>query len=290
MHIPYVIGPLGGGLETPEHFRHEVATSASLASRLRAVDNFRLRHDPFLRASYAGASLVLGVAPYVHERLAAVGLGQVPFRPVLERGQDDLPPENIRQGTVGQLRLLHVGRTVRTKGLRDVIRAMAELRDLPGVTLVSAGDGEDLPACRDEAARQGVADRITFLGRIPREAVETEYAAADVFCFPSFREPMGGVFFEAMAHGLPVITAARGGPDFIVDESCGIRLPVETPGQFAHDIATAIRKLAAEPELRLALGRGSLDRLLSFGTWDDKAAATISLYREVLAGRQGRPA
>ena len=109
----------------------------------------------------------------------------------------------------GRVVLLHVGRAVRTKGLRDVVRAMARLEDLPGVSLVSAGDGEDLEACRAEAVKLGVASRITFLGKISREEVEGHYAAADVFCFPSFREPMGGVFFEAMAHGLPVITAAR---------------------------------------------------------------------------------
>ncbi len=165
---------------------------------------------------------------------------------------------------------------------------MAHLRDLPGVTLTSAGDGEDLALCRAEAERLGVADRIRFLGKIPRTQVDAEYAAADVFCFPSFREPMGGVFFEAMEYGLPVITAAYGGPDFIVDDQSGIRLPVETPEQFARAIADAIRCLAMEPERRLRLGRGARDRIAGFGTWADKARQTVGLYRDVLAARAQR--
>ena len=283
--LPYVIGPLGGGLDTPAGFATEVQGGAGMA-RLRGLDGLRLRHDPGLRASYTRADLVLGVAPYIGDALAVQGLGAVRFKPVLERGHGDLPPLQTRQNAVGQLRLLHVGRCVRTKGLRDTIRAMAQVRDLPGVTLISAGDGEDLPACRAEAQALGVADRITFLGKIPREAVEAEYARADVFCFPSFREPMGGVFFEAMAHGLPVITAARGGPDFIIDDSCGLRLAVETPDQFARAIAGAIRDLATDPARRLALGAGARARLQSFGTWDDKAQATLVMYREILAARQ----
>jgi glycosyltransferase involved in cell wall biosynthesis len=95
------------------------------------------------------------------------------------------------------------------------------------------------------------------------------------------------VFFEAMEHGLPVITAARGGPDFIIDDSSGIRIAVTTPEQFATDIAAAIRALALDPARRLALGRGARARLLSFGTWEDKARATVEMYRGLLDAPKG---
>jgi glycosyltransferase involved in cell wall biosynthesis len=287
--IPYLIGPLGGSLETPPGFLAEVGRDRGVV-RLRAFDLWRLRHDRALRASYTRAALLLGVAPYVQERLAEAGLGHLPFRPVLERGHGPLPDLPPRQAEPGRLRLLHVGRTVRTKALRDAVRAMAQLRDLPGVTLVSAGDGPDLAACRAEAEALGVGDRVAFLGSLPRESVDAEYRAADVFCFPSFREAMGGVLFEAMEWGLPVIAAARGGPDFIVDETSGIRLPVETPAQLARDIAGAIRRLALNPDLRHRLRRGARARIVSFGSWEEKAAQTIALYREVLARREGRSA
>ena len=287
--IPYVIGPLGGGLDTPPGFLAEVGRDRGVA-RLRGLDLWRLRHDRALRDSYERAALLLGVAPYVQDRLTEAGLGHLPFRPVLERSHGTLPDLPDRAPVPGQLRLLHVGRTIRTKALRDVIRAMAHLRDLPGVTLVSAGEGPDLAACREEAARLGVSDRVTFLGRIPRAAVDAEYRAADVFCFPSFREPMGGVFFEAMEWGLPVITAARGGPDFIIDDASGLRLPVETPEAFARAIADAIRRLAGDPALRQRLGQGARTRVQGFGTWDDKARDMLATYRDLISARAaGRP-
>ena len=159
---------------------------------------------------------------------------------------------------------------------------MAQLGDMPGITLTSAGDGPDMAACRAEAAALGVADRVTFLGRIPREEVDQVMRDADVFAFPSFREPMGGVLFEALSWGLPMVTAARGGPDYIVDETCGIRLPAETPDQLAGDLATTLRDLALNPDKRTALEAGARARLLSFGTWDEKAARMVGLYRELL--------
>lgn len=278
--IPYVIGPLGGGLKTPEGFVGEVNASRGIAGRLRDFDDFRLKHDKRLRQTYQKASLVLGVAPYVQDRLSDLGLQR--FHPLPERGYGTFAPEHTRQSGVGQLTLFHAGRVIRTKALRDTIRALAHLRDLPGVRLVTAGDGEDLAQCRAEAKALGVADRIKFLGRIPRGAVEQHYAAADVFCFPSFREPMGGVFFEAMAHGLPIITAANGGPDFLIDDSCGIKVPVTTPDDFARGIAEAIRKLAMDPSLRHEMGNGARARLKSFGSWDDKARSDVNLLQRDL--------
>ena len=287
--LPYVIGPLGGSLSTPRGFEQDVA-SGGLLSRLRRLDRLRLSRDPWLRGGYENANLILGVAPYVRDTLAECGVPVRRFEPVLERSHEGRLPAIDRRSGSGEAHLLHVGRAIRTKGLRDVIRAMARLGDLPGVRLTSAGDGPDLEACRLEAKALGVEDRVEFLGRVPRDDVDRLYENADVFCFPSFREPMGGVFFEAMEFGLPVIAAARGGPDFILDDTCAIRLPVETPEQFAADIAGAIRDLAADPDRRRRMGRAAQDRLRGFGGWADKAARLEDLYREVIAANRTGPA
>jgi glycosyltransferase involved in cell wall biosynthesis len=284
--IPYLIGPLGGALDTPEAFRPE-AGGAPLFTRLRALDAFRFRNDPWLRASYARAACVLGVAPYVAEVLSDVPIRR--FEPVLELGIADVAPVVPRPHDPGRLRLLHVGRAVRTKGLRDAVRALAHLPDLPGVTLTSAGTGEEIAAARAEAARLGVAHRVTFLGRVPRDAVERLYATHDAFCFPSFREPAGNVLYEAMRHGLPVITANRGGPAWIVDDSCGIRVPVTDPDRFARDIAAAVRRIALSPDLARTLGDGAREKVASEGLWPAKAARMVALYEE-LAAPSGRRA
>jgi len=278
--LPYIIGPLGGALDTPAAFQAEMG-SAPLFTRLRALDAFRFRHDPWLRASYSRAACVLGVAPYVKDVLVAVPLQR--FEPVLELGIDDLAKGDRPARHDGQLRLLHVGRGVRTKGLRDAVRAMAQLRDLPGVTLTSAGNGEEIAQCEAEARALGVADRVTFLGRQPRDVIENLYASHDAFLFPSFREPAGGVLYEAMRHGLPVITAARGGPDHIIDDSAGIRIAVETPQQFARDIAAAIRGLLDAPDKIATLGQGAKNKVAREGLWSAKADRMVDLYQSIIA-------
>jgi glycosyltransferase involved in cell wall biosynthesis len=282
--LPYVIGPLGGSLATPSGFAQEMG-KAKWYTRLRAVDSFRLRHDPWLRRGYKNAELVLGVAPYVRDHLADIPLKR--YANVLELGIDDVVPFSHRpKAEVNRLRLLHVGRGVRTKGLRDAIRAMALLKDQLDLTLTSAGEGEDIDACRQEAARLGIADRVRFLGLRPRAEIESLYAQSDVFLFPSFREPAGNVLYEAMRWGLPVITAARGGPDFIVDESTGIRVPVTTPDRFAKDIAAAIQRLAGDQTLRERMGEAGRAKVAREGLWPIKAQGMVQEYHRCLQGRQ----
>ncbi len=280
--IPYLVGPVGGGLPTPEGFRNEV-TSASWFTRLRGLDQFRFARDPWLRRSYGQAEAVLGVAPYVKDVLHLVPMKR--FETMLELGVDNVPPFPARPPR-GGLRLLHVGRAVRTKGLRDVVRAMAHLKDVEGVTLISAGGGEEVAPCQAEAEALGVADRITFLGKVPREKVDQLYEDADIFIFPSFREPTGGVLYEAMRAGLPTITVAYGGPEAIIAEDCGVRLPLSSPDALARDIARAVRPLHADPARRQSMGQAAHAKISAEGLWPAKAAYLTGLYSEILAPMQ----
>ena len=101
--IPYVIGPLGGALETPAGFKSEVG-SASWFTRLRALDKWRLAYDPWLRSSYANAEMVLGVAPYMRDMLGSVSLKR--FEPVLELGIETLAPMVARQNGTESLNVM----------------------------------------------------------------------------------------------------------------------------------------------------------------------------------------
>ncbi len=286
--IPYVMGPLGGSLSTPEPFRKENAASSSLFTSLRGLDDLRFRYDPWLRASYAEADLILGVAPYVETNLDAIALKR--FAPVLELGIEDLPPLPDRTPHKDHVTLLHVGRGARTKGLRDAVRAMAHLKDVPGLHLHSAGTGPEIEICRAEAQALGVADRITFHGQLPRAEVDKLYAQADVFVFPSFREPAGNVVYEAMSHGLPVIGADRGGPAFILDDQCGIKIPVTEPDTYAKAVAAAVRRLATDATARQDMGAAGRAKLLREGLWRTKAAELKALYDTVIAsGPQPTP-
>jgi len=188
-----------------------------------------------------------------------------------------------RTSTGDEFRLLHVGRTIRTKGLRDTIRALAHLADMPGVVLDVAGSGEDMPACEREAEELGVTSRIRFHGRLPRSELEPLYRDADLFVFPSFREPTGGVLFECMRHGLPAVVASTGGPGHIVTEACGVRVAPAAPEAYAKAIADAIRLIAGDPVRRHAMGLAARARIAELGLWDRKIERLLAIYEACAA-------
>lgn len=277
--IPFVVGPVGGSMDSPPGFGGQ--DTAPWYTELRRIDRWRLKRDPFLRRSYADASVVLGIAPYVAESLAGVGVSD--FRVMSETGVDELPVRIADKSDHSTVKLLFVGRLIRTKGARDIIQAMAGVDDLP-VTLDVVGDGFDRRACEELALEVGVSERVHFHGSCSRLDVEEFYREADVFVFPSYREPGGNVPFEAMSHGLPMIVSDRGGPGYVVADDCGIKLTPTDPVQLAADLSMAIRKLATNADLRTKMGEAARRRVIEIGTWDQRMVQIDQVYDEI-AGR-----
>lgn len=280
MGIPYVVGPQGGSIANPQHFEDE--DTAPWYVGLRRVDAWRLRHDPVLRRSYRDASAVLAIAPYAADAMRDLGVDRPHY--LSETAIGSVPDTLTRAEWPDPLRLLFVGRLIRTKGARDAIRALADLRDLP-VVLDVVGDGFDRGACEALASELDLRERVRFHGARPRAEVDGFYERADVFVFPSYREPGGNVPFEAMGWGLPLVVADAGGPGHVVSEDFGVRVPVTDPHTFARDLAAAIRSLAEDPNRRLAMGKAAREEVLATGTWSRRVEQMEEIYAQVLRSR-----
>lgn len=118
---------------------------------------------------------------------------------------------------------------------------------------------------------------VTALGEVPHENMPAVFRAADLFVYPcQGREALGQDNLEAMATGLPIAASFRGGVVELVDPSCGYLIR-----QYA-DAATwsrGIIHLVEHPDLRLAMGRASVERSKLF-TWERTAHAFLQLYSE----------
>jgi glycosyltransferase involved in cell wall biosynthesis len=276
--IPLVVGPVGGSLESPPGFVDEEGATPWW-QKLRALDAWRIRHDPLLRRTFESAACVIGVAPYVQEFLSPLHLRRMEI--MSETAVHQVPEPIDRTGRSVPVRLLHVGRIVRTKGLRDTIRALDLVRDLD-LVLDVVGDGNDREACEKLAAELGVSDRVAFHGKLPRDAVDEFYQRADIFVFPSYREPGGNVSLEAMAFGLPLVVCRRGGPGANVDDNCAISLESESPDQLARDCASAIRTLTENTTLRWAMGDAARTLAATSHLWSSRLSRMQEIYEEII--------
>jgi glycosyltransferase involved in cell wall biosynthesis len=129
--------------------------------------------------------------------------------------------------------LLGLGRLHTDKGFDIAIRALPRL---PGATLAIAGEGPALASLQALARREGVADRVRFLGW--RHDAGALLKAADVFLCSSRVEPLGNMVIEAWSAGCPIVAAAADGPaELIQNGRDGAVVPMEDPGALADAIA-----------------------------------------------------
>jgi len=107
-----------------------------------------------------------------------------------------------------------------------------------GVRCVVAGSGPAEGALHAEAARLGLGDRVTFVGRVPDEALLDYLARCRAVCFVPQREDYGFVTVEAFSSAKAVITVTdSGGPaELVVD---GINGRVTEPNALALGLALA---------------------------------------------------
>jgi glycosyltransferase involved in cell wall biosynthesis len=147
-----------------------------------------------------------------------------------------------------------VGRLAPWKGQDVFLRAFAQAFPTGGHAVVvgSAMFGEQAyeRTLHDLVRTLGIEGRVEFVGF--REDVAAELRKLDVFVHASvIPEPFGQVIIEAMSAGLPVIASGAGGPlEIITDEVDGM---FHKPGD-ADDLASAMQRLAKDPDLRGRLG------------------------------------
>ena len=174
---------------------------------------------------------------------------------------------------------LFLGRLTRDKGVLDLASAFSQLAaERADVFLVLAGPDEAALEQRLREACGAGAERVRFAGYAAQP--ERYMAAADVFCLPSYREGFGSVVLEAAAAGVPAIgSRIYGVTDAIEDGVTGLMHP---PRDVAA-LTAAMRRLAADPMLRSALGHAARSRALEHFSQDQLAAELLDFYRKKAA-------
>ncbi|GIK71446.1 MAG: glycosyl transferase family 1 [Chloroflexota bacterium] len=178
---------------------------------------------------------------------------------------------------------LCVGRMVPKKGFDVLIRALAEplLHDLP-IVAVMVGEGDDKAAWQALAAELGVAERLRWVGSVPKTEIGRYYNMADFLAMPSVSKPADGLnvcVLDAMSCAKPVIgTPVAGNPLAIVDGVTGLIAPEQDPAT----LAAAVALLATNPAARQAMGAAARTRIETELGWPHLARRYIAHFEKMV--------
>jgi glycosyltransferase involved in cell wall biosynthesis len=201
---------------------------------------------------------------------------------VAHPGVEDAP---LARGTADGAQLLYVGAVARHKGLDVLVRALAQVADLPWECVcVGSLDREPgyVAVVQRLLAQHGIGHRVRLVGAASRDVLAKYYAVADVLVAPSRVEAYGMVVTEALACGVPVLASDAGG----IAEALGGASAGEQPGVVvrAGDVpawAVAVRAWLTDAVLREQLSARAVLRRDTLRGWSATARRVSDVLAEV---------
>jgi glycosyltransferase involved in cell wall biosynthesis len=280
--IPFVLGPLNGGLGWPKGFSKARWAEGEWLTYVREA--YRLL--PGYRLTRRSSSAIVVGSMDTHAQIAAPYRNKLVYIP--ENGID--VSRFVRHKTepvVSPLKVGFVGRLTLYKGADMLIEALAPLVRAGRVEMDIIGDGPQNASLRALAAHEGLPSTM-FAGWLQHDELVQRLSRSDVFAFPSIREFGGGVVLEAMALGLVPVVVDYGGPAELASPATGFLIPMGSRASIVRAFRETIENLANDPSKIRDLGTRARGRVLKNFTWEVKASQMLEVYRWVL-GERPRP-
>jgi glycosyltransferase involved in cell wall biosynthesis len=246
-------------------------------------------YAPFLKAFYRRATRIilptpkhLDVSRFVSQyrekcRVVPFGISVARFD-LDDEGRKKV--EELRQGPPA---ILCVGRLVSYKGIEFLLEAMSGIR--ARLWLIGTGPLED--SLKEIVRKNGMSDRVQFLGNMTTAEMVAYYHACEIFVLPSITkaEMFGIVQLEAMACRKPVIsTDLPTGVSWVNQHGkTGYLVPPANAGELAKSIQT----LLSNPTLREEMGAAGRERVEEHFTAEKMARGVLSVYEETLMATAG---
>ena len=279
--VPFVLGPLNGGVPWPKGFEAERRREKEWLSYLRSA--YKLM--PGRGATLDHAAAILVGSRHTEGEIPETHRAKTLYLP--ENGIDPARFNRTATPAHGPLRACFVGRLVPYKGPDMLLEAAAALLRDGRMRLEIIGDGPMMPDLVAQAEALGAGSSVTFHGWKPHEEVQDIMAGCHLLSFPSIREFGGGVVLEAMALGVVPLIVDYAGPGELVVPGTGLKVACGTRAEIVAGFATELARLADDPSGLPAVAKAAQARVASHFTWARKAAQVAQVYDWV---RSGRPA
>ena len=284
--IPFVWGPIGGMGYFPWRFLHLVGAYGALyytGYNLFNALQMRFLRRPKLAAISAGRGLI---AATPENQAGAKRYWNRPSTLICEVGLPPAPLQRPMHRHAGEpMRLVWTGQHTPGKALNLALTALARVPEGSPWELHVLGKGPRTSIWKGMAQHFGLTERCNFHGWLPRDEALKIMANCHVMLITSLRDLTSTVTIEALAMGLPIICLDHCGFSSVVDDTCGIKVPVSTPEEAVDSLAAGIFQLIDNESMRFDLAQGAVVRAKEF-SWGEKTQTLSRIYRRVIDEHQ----
>jgi colanic acid/amylovoran biosynthesis glycosyltransferase len=255
---------------------------------VHAYDIFSSRNE-LLPLISREAARVIAISEFNRAHIAALGTCAADLISVIHCGVNlatlpDSPDKQTKRPAGGPFKILSVGNLVAKKGHSNLVAACRLLK-INGLDFCCTiiGGGPDETFLRRQIETHGLQLQVQLLGRRSLSEIIDAYHQHDLFVLACTVAPDGAkdgipvVLMEAGKEGLPLIsTAISGIPELVRHAHTGWLVPTDDPTA----LADAIAGLAADPALRVRLGRNARALVESEFNIDRSTLQLAALFRE----------
>jgi len=215
-------------------------------------------------STFALNSFVDSGVPYTKIRLAPYGVDLDAFHPCARRNER-------------AFNVLFVGGISARKGIRYLLEAFQQL-DCEYKQLVLVGSVS--LECETMISESRKNPQISVLGHLPYERLKEIMSTSHVMVLPSVEDGFGLVQAQAMACACPVIASRNtGAQDLFTDGKEGFIVPIQN----SEAIADRLQVLADNVNLRSRMGDAAMERVKSFGGWEQYGERMYQIFSEALS-------
>jgi glycosyltransferase involved in cell wall biosynthesis len=277
--IPFVIGPLNGGLRCAPGFSESDEKNFSLRNLYRFM--------PFSRSTYRHAAAIIAASGHMRGEFGAYR-DKLFFIPENGIARSQCLPDSRKSESGAKLKLIFVGGLVRRKACYLGVRGAASLLRSNAAHFTIIGDGPERNNLEELVRSLGVESNVDFPGWLEHAEVLKRLRTADVVVLPAIREGGGGVVFEGLASGCVPVILDYGGPGDIVHPEVGYKIPATNEDDVVIQIEKVLSELASNRELLKRLRRQGMTYAEECLTWEAKAKSSTQVLNWVV-GRGPKP-
>jgi glycosyltransferase involved in cell wall biosynthesis len=281
--IPFVIGPLNGGLPWPSGFA-QLENQKEWVWKLRDL----YRYLPFASSTYRHAAAIIAASSQTYSEFAKYR-EKLFFVPEPGIGRSVCSGDSRRPPEPGaKLDLIFVGGLVPRKACDLALRAAAPLLRNGLASFTVVGDGPERRRLEQLVKSLEIEKEVSFCGWVSHAQVLQRLRSGDALVFPSLRDNGAGIIFEALASGAVPVVVDFGGPGDIVHATVGYKVPMNNESEIVAQIEKILTDLSQDRELLNRLRQHGMTYARENLTWDAKAQRTTQVLNWV-ARRGPRP-